>query len=131
MLDSDICVTIMRHRAPEARRRLERATPGEMAVSAIVAGELWTGVAKSRETERATTALRDFLAFVQVLDWPAEATGIYGEIRARLESVGRSIGALDTLIAAHAVYEGATLVTRNRSEFDRVAGLKVETWDSL
>jgi len=64
------------------------------------------------------------------LDWPAEAAAAYGRIRARLESLGHPIGAMEMLIAAHAIHEGATLVTRNRGEFERVAGLKVEPWGS-
>jgi tRNA(fMet)-specific endonuclease VapC len=35
---------------------------------------------------------------------------------------------MDLLIAAHAVHEKATLVTRNQSEFRRVSGLRVESW---
>jgi len=131
MLDANICIYVIKGHPPEVRRRLESIRPEDLAISSIVSGELWTGVAKSHQQRHNELALRDFLAFVRVLDWPAEAAKVYGQIRARLESAGRPIGALDTLIAAHAVYEGATLVTRNRSEFDRVAGLKVEAWDSL
>jgi tRNA(fMet)-specific endonuclease VapC len=93
----------MRRRSPKARWRLERSKPGEVAISSIVAAELWSGVAKSREPERAAHALRDFLAYVTVLDWPAEAAVGYGKIRATLESQGRLIGAMDLLIAAHAI----------------------------
>jgi tRNA(fMet)-specific endonuclease VapC len=75
------------------------------------------------------TGSEEFLAFVEVLDWPAEAARVYGEIRAGLEAKGRSIGAMDLLIAAHAVHERATLVTRNRDEFTRVDRLKVEGWE--
>ena len=128
MLDTDICVDVLRHRSPEVRRRLERAAPGEVFLSSIVAAELWAGAAKSRQFERGADALREFMAFVTVLDWPAEAAEVYGRIRERLESAGHPIGAMDMLIAAHAIHEGATLVTRNRGEFERVAGLKVETW---
>ncbi len=127
MLDTDVCVDIMRHRSPRLRGRLERTAPGDIAISSIVAAELWTGVAKSREPERAGAAVRDFLHYVRVLDWPGEVAAAYGRIRAGLESAGRSIGAMDLLIAAHAVHEDATLLTRNRSEFGRVAGLKLET----
>ena len=34
------------------------------------------------------------------------------------------------LIAAHALHERAILVTRNRDEFARVEGLKIESWES-
>lgn len=44
------------------------------------------------------------------------------------ERQGRPIGALDTLIAAHALALNATLMTHNVSEFSRVPGLRVEDW---
>src|SRR5579863_23863 len=119
MLDSDICIEVMRGRSPAIRSRLERTDREDVAVSSIVAAELWTGVSKSAYEERSRNALGAFLAFVRVLDWPAEAAAAYGELRARLERSGRSIGAMDLLIATHAVYERATLVTRNQSEFRR------------
>ncbi len=128
MLDSDICVDVMRGRSQAIRNRLERTDRDEVAVSSIVAAELWIGVSKSAQPDRSRDAVRAFLAYVTVLDWPAAAAPTYGEIRARLETAGRSIGAMDLLIAAHAIHEKATLVTRNQSEFRRVAGLKVESW---
>jgi len=129
MLDTDICVDIMRGRSPGIRRRLERAAaPEEVAISSIVAAELWTGAMKSRDRAAAASAVRELLAFVAVLDWPAEAAPVYGDIRAQLEASGRTIGAMDLLIAAHAVHEKATLVSRNQSEFRRVAGLKLASW---
>jgi len=128
MLDSDICIEVMRGRSPAIRNRLERTARENVAVSSIVAAELWTGVSKSAYPERSSDAVRAFLVFVVVLDWPAEAAATYGEIRARLEKSGRSIGAMDLLIAAHAIHEKATLVTRNQAEFRRVSGLRVVSW---
>ena len=52
----------------------------------------------------------------------------YGALRAQLQASGQPIGALDTLIAAHALVVGATLVTNNLAEFDRVPGLACENW---
>jgi tRNA(fMet)-specific endonuclease VapC len=128
MLDSDICIDVMRGRSPAIRSRLERTDREDVAVSSIVAAELWTGVSKSTHSDQSRNAVLVLLAYVAVLDWPAEAATIYGEIRARLEASGRSIGAMDLLIAAHAIHEKATLVTRNLSELRRVSGLRVETW---
>jgi tRNA(fMet)-specific endonuclease VapC len=128
MLDTNICIHAIKRNAPEVVRRLEKTIPEDVAISSVVAAELWTGVMKSRERGRNERALREFLAFVDVLDFPAEAARAYGEIRAELEAKGRSIGAMDLLIAAHAVHERATLVTRNSDEFARVEQLKVESW---
>ncbi len=129
MLDTNICIHAIKRNEPEVVRRLEKTRPQDVAISSVVAAELWTGVMKSRERRRNEQALNEFLIFVQVLDWPGEAARVYGEIRAVLEAKGRPIGAMDLLIAAHAIHERATLATRNRDEFERVEGLRIETWD--
>ena len=49
-------------------------------------------------------------------------------MRAELEIAGRPIGAYDVLIASQARRRGATLVTSNVAEFDRVSGLKWDNW---
>ncbi|HYB89454.1 MAG TPA: type II toxin-antitoxin system VapC family toxin [Candidatus Binataceae bacterium] len=128
MLDTNICIHALKRNDPEVLRRLERTRPQDVAISSVVAAELWTGVMKSRERQRNEQALKEFLGFIQVLDWPAEAARPYGEMRAALEARRRPIGAMDLLIASHAVHERAILVTRNASEFARVANLKIESW---
>ena len=117
MLDTNICIHAIKRNEPEVVRRLEKTRPQDVAISSVVAAELWTGVMKSRERQRNEQALNEFLAFVEVLDWPGEAARVYGEIRAALEAKGRPIGAMDLLIAAHAICARATLVTRNADEF--------------
>jgi len=42
--------------------------------------------------------------------------------------MGKVIGAMDLLIAAHAVSSGAVLVSQNLREFQRIPGLKLEDW---
>ena len=56
------------------------------------------------------------------------AAKVYGQVRATLEAKGTPIGALDTLIASHALSLEATVVTNNTREFLRVEGLRVEDW---
>ena len=51
----------------------------------------------------------------------------YAKLRTHLEQAGTPIGANDTLIAAHALSLGATLVTAD-AKFSRVPGLSVENW---
>jgi tRNA(fMet)-specific endonuclease VapC len=128
MLDSDICIHAMRRHESAVVRRLSATRPGEVAISSIVAGELWVGVMKSRYPEQSERAVKEFLALVEVVGWPPEAAPVYGTIRAALERKGLLIGAMDMLIAAHALHEQATLVTRNLAEFERVEGLKVQDW---
>ena len=67
----------------------------------------------------------DLLAFD-----PRECAGHYGKIRHALESVGKGIGSLDTLIAAHALALRAILVTNDLTEFSKVPGLTCEDWSN-
>jgi tRNA(fMet)-specific endonuclease VapC len=128
MLDTNICIYIIRRRPAALDRRLERIEPSEVAISCIVLAELWSGVMKSQSRMRNEDALVDFLMRVTVLDWPKSASRIYGSIRAHLEHRGTPISAIDMLIAVHALHENLPLVTNNREEFRRVPGLKVESW---
>ena len=128
VLDTNICIYIMKQQPPRVRERLHTIPVGEVGISSMVLAELWYGIRKSAQRERNTQALNDFLAFCEVLDWPGDAAPLYGDIRTELERQGRPIGGNDLLIAAHARYIGATLVTNNDREFRRVAGLSVENW---
>ena len=92
-----------------------------------MAAELTYGVAKS-QSARNRAALEMFLAPMDILPFDEKAIWVYGELRAELERLGQPIGALDTMIAAHALSRDAILVTNNTREFSRVAGLRLENW---
>lgn len=96
-------------------------------VSSITGAELSFGVAKSG-SERNVAALEKFLAPLESLPFDTAAMRRYGPLRAELQARGQPIGALDTLIAAHALALGAVLVTNNLAEFGRVPGLACENW---
>ena len=54
----------------------------------------------------------------------------YGKIRTTLQQRGTPIGAMDLLIATHAVFLNAVLVTNNTREFERVPDLRIENWQA-
>ena len=128
LLDTNICIYLIRRRSREALRRFEDFEVGEVGVSVITVSELRYGVEKSARVEQNREALDQFLLPLEVASFNLEATASYGKIRAVLEKQGTPIGPLDTLIAAHAVSLGATLVTNNTREFERVPGLPIEDW---
>jgi tRNA(fMet)-specific endonuclease VapC len=97
-------------------------------ISSIVASELYFGAVKSTLPSKNLALLDALLKHVPILPFGAAAATRYGLVRLDLERQGAPIGPLDTLIAAHALAEGMTLVTNNRREFDRVAALAVENW---
>ena len=49
-------------------------------------------------------------------------------VRSELESMGRTVGQIDPLIAATARVHGLTLVTHNTKHFEHVPGLEIEDW---
>jgi predicted nucleic acid-binding protein len=65
---------------------------------------------------------------VDIRPWTTRAACRYGPLRAELDAVGKPLGSLDLLIAAHALAEGCTLVTADRA-FTNVPGLQVEPPD--
>jgi tRNA(fMet)-specific endonuclease VapC len=86
------------------------------------------GAAKSARPDANRHEVENFAARLEVLPYDAPAAHHAAEIRAALERQGRSIGSYDVLIAGHARSRGLVVVTGNRGEFDRVAGLRCEDW---
>lgn len=128
MLDTDSCIALIKNRPESMRLRLSGLSPDEVGISSIVAAELWFGVAHSQKKRQNEAALKDFLDFAAILNWPFEASPLHGQIRTGLQKKGTPIGAMDLLIAAHALFLDAVLVTNNTKEFSRVSGLKIENW---
>ena len=116
--------------AGRVAERLLGQPPARIAVPAIVLFELETGIAKSAAPERRQAQLAALVDVVTVLDFDTRCACRAGAIRASLEAAGRPIGPLDTLIAGTALAHGATLVTSNTREFERVPDLEVVDWFS-
>jgi tRNA(fMet)-specific endonuclease VapC len=127
MVDTNICVAMLRQRSRNVGLKWAE-NAGAIFVSSIVASELYHGAMKSAWPVQNLVSVDALLSRVPILPFGTAAAARYGQIRADLERRGQPIGALDTLIAAHALAEGMTLVTNNRREFDRVAVLCVEDW---
>ena len=128
LLDTNICIALLNGTSPAARERLGRYGTGEIGVPAPAAYELYYGAFKSRRT-RQNLALLDRAGF-EVLAFDVEDARVAGKVRSDLEAIGQTIGPYDLLIAGQALARGLVLVTANRREFDRVAGLNCEDWIS-
>lgn len=128
MLDTDTCSYIMKRSSEVLLKRLQRVPLDDICVSVITKSELLYGVEVSPRRQQDEAALNAFLNYVEVLDFPDQASVHYAEIRADLKRSGRMIGANDLFIAAHARGIGLTLVTNNTKEFGRVRNLQLENW---
>ena len=128
MLDTNICIYLIKNRPIELKKKFNEYEVGEICISSIVVSELYFGVEKSQMVEKNKKALALFLSSLNIVNYDEKCAIEYGKIRAELEQKGQAIGSLDMLIAAHAKSMGITLVTNNTKEFDRVDGLVVENW---
>jgi tRNA(fMet)-specific endonuclease VapC len=128
LLDSNICVYAMKNRPLQVLRRLQNVGPAVVAVSVITVLELRQGAERSQQRELAHARLDDFLGPIDVLSFEEADAMVAARIRARLFEIGRPIGDLDSLIAAHALARDLIVVTNNVDEFERVPDLRIENW---
>ncbi len=128
MLDTNICIYIIKHKPEAVLAHLKRHEPSEVCISSVTYAELVHGVEKSQNIEKNRIALTLLLANIEILPFDSAAADHYGEIRANLERLGKPIGPLDMMIAGHAKSLDYILVTNNTKEFVRVNGLKLENW---
>ena len=113
------------------RCRQARANGDVVGLSAITISELEFGARYGGRYEEEMSLIRGLTAPFERYAYDAvEGPERYGDVREHLERRGISIGALDTLIAAHALSLGATLVSNNAAHFSRVPGLKTVNWAS-
>ena len=99
-----------------------------VAISSITFSELLHGLHRARNTEikaersRFISSIREDYTIIPFGESQAEQ---HARIWAELERAGLMTGAHDLLIAATALSVGYSLVTFNKSDFDRIPGLIV------
>src|SRR5690349_20757024 len=127
LLDANIVSDLVRNPAGRAADRVRTVGSARVCTSIIVSAELHYGASK-KASPRLTAQLAAVLGALDILPLEPPADVVYGRLRASLEVKGRTIGANDLLIAAHALALGYTLVTDNEREFSRIDGLNCENW---
>jgi tRNA(fMet)-specific endonuclease VapC len=129
MLDTNICIYVMKNYPPKLRERFNRLAE-QLCISSITLAELQYGAEKSARRLENLQAVEHFTARLETLAFSSKAAVHHGQMRAELEKAGTPVGAYDLLIGAHARSEGLTVVTNNMREFKRMPGLRVENWTS-
>lgn len=127
LIDTDICSYLIR-RNPDVIRRVTNLDPGKWAISVITQYELQYGILKNQPNQSLHDSVTAFLSLANIVDFDAAASSAAATIRANLSSRGQVIGNFDPLIAGHAIALNATLVTNNTKHFERIDGLKLESW---
>nr|CBX31427.1 Uncharacterized protein HI0947 [uncultured Desulfobacterium sp.] len=128
MIDTDICIYIIKHKPTSVLERLRMLQPRQLAMSVITFAELMNGARKSQHVEANIAKLNELSELIEIYSFDKKAAVFYGDVRSALEKKGEIIGSNDLLIAAHALSLNLILVTNNEKEFKRVDGLKLENW---
>lgn len=128
MLDTNVCIGLIRQKPQALIERLSTCLPGEVGISSITIAELAYGAQKSSQVQRNMAALEQFLLPFEIANFDQRASIAYGVIRTTLERKGNTIGSMDMLIGAHALSVDVALVTNNTDEFQRIQNLKLEDW---
>ena len=129
-LDSDFMIALLRgdKLAVTKAEQLEEESR-EIVSTAINALELFMGiVAVDGISGKRAKKTRDFLDNLTILHLDVSSAERSAYILNSLKNLGKSIGLKDSLIAGIAVEHKADILTRNTKHFERVSGLKVETW---
>jgi len=127
MLDTCICIYVIKNKSQKIREAFSQHY-GQLCVSTVTLMELIKGVEKSENPTANLQVVEGFIARLEVLDFDSNAAMHAGQIITALELSGQKIDAYDNQIAGHARSRGLVVVTNNKREFQRVAGLQVEDW---
>jgi tRNA(fMet)-specific endonuclease VapC len=127
LLDTNAVSVAVSRRSDALLQRLQSTAFEQLFVSAISYGEIEYGLARRPEATRLRDATRKFFGGIEVLSWTKKSADAYASLRADMEGTGKSLSALDMLIAAHCLEIDATLVSADRA-FRFVPGLTVEDW---
>ena len=103
-------------------------SPQDVKIPAVVIFELEVGIAKSNSPEKRIKQLEELTSVIETIPFGSREAKISASIRADLEKMGTPIGPYDLLIAGTAVAHGASLITRNTKEFERIKTLQIENW---
>lgn len=127
MLDTNICIYLMRQSPPAVVRRFEAASHGDICMSAITLAELRCGVrSSSADPSRLQQVIERLKKLLVLLPFDDAAAFSYGNLYQAIRDRRRD--ALDRLIAAHAISAECVLVTNNEQDFRDYPGLTIENW---
>ena len=107
--------------------RIRQNEVSAICISSITEGELRYGLAKRPDATSLHLVVNEFLLRAEVMPWDTDAARAFASLRATMEHKGKSLGAFDMLIAAHALSIDAVLVSNDKA-FRFAPNLVLEDW---
>ena len=128
MLDTNTASYIIKGEPAVVRENLQNVPMAAVCVSAITKAELLCGVARKPDAKHLPLVVKEFLLRVDVLPWDSNTADVYAKLRTACENEGKSLGAMDMLIAAHSVAVDALLITNDKSFYYVKHHLTLQDW---
>jgi tRNA(fMet)-specific endonuclease VapC len=129
LLDTNAASSLIRGVDSKIRSQFNAVTDTTVAISVITEAELRYGIAKNQAATRLKRLVILFLEGTQILPWTSAEALVYADMRAQMMRNGKVLSELDSLIAAHALSTGCTLVTADKA-FAMVPNLKTVNWET-
>lgn len=126
LLDTDTCSAYLKQNRNVESRFQQYG--GQLHVSVITVGELYSGVLSKRASPRLLPALLAMLKDTAILETTYDVAYTFGVIRASLLDSGLPAPGMDLMNAATALVHNLTLVTHNTQDYDNVPGLRLADW---
>jgi tRNA(fMet)-specific endonuclease VapC len=130
VLDTNALSALMKGDA-QALAQLRQAGRAEVGLPQPVIAEISYGLERLPKSKRRQTLQQRFdllRAELPRCQWTDTVSERFGQVKASLERKGQRIEDFDAAIAAHALADGAVLVTANVDDMVRVPGLTIEDW---
>lgn len=125
LLDTTFIIESVLGKRPISTPILENVRQQRFSISIITLGELYEGAYHRVNPEASIEEIQDRLKDFAVLPVTEAVCRRFGEVRAQLRCQGAKKPDLDLLIAATALEEGLTVITRNLSDFEGIPDLRV------
>lgn len=128
MLDTNTAGYIIKGKPAIIREHLRKVSMAAICISSITQAELLLGAARKLSAKHLPVAVNEFSLRVDILPWDSSAAEAYAWLRKSCEDKKISLGAMDMLIAAHAVAVSATLITNDKSFFQIGRYVSLADW---
>lgn len=128
MLDTNAVSAMIRGKSSKIDNAVASVGTANLCISVMTEAEIRFGLARKPEATKIATSAKALLAELPVLDWSSPEAAAYAAMRANMEASGATLSVFDSLIAAHALSSGCTLVTADKA-FSMVPNLKTVDWE--
>lgn len=127
LLDTNIVSYLAKVSFPALNHRFQRTPKNSFVLSAITEGEVRLGLASLHPGARAHRIMSLYLLGLEIEAWDTHCAQRYASLAATQKQKGEPLSQADTMIAAHALAHGYTLITHDQAFF-RIPNLAVEDW---